>query len=104
MKFGMISVKELRACIDTEGIIIIDLREKSEYYRGHIKGAIHVNSDNLEYELQRLMKSGKKINKIVLYCERGNSSIMAARDMARLGFPVVSLQGGYISWRSVNRV
>ena len=79
--------------INKENVVLVDLREKHEYEKNHIKGAI-----NFSYGL--LMKSnyfGEEITRnkqIVLYCETGGRSIYATRKLREMGYNAASLLGG----------
>ena len=38
----------------------------------------------------------KEIRAIVLYCDRGNISLIVARDLVRKGYPAISVGGGFM--------
>ena len=55
--------------------------------------------DKIAENLNKLPKN--KDEKIVLYCQSGRMSEIAARELARLGYSRVShLEGGMISWKN----
>ncbi len=70
--------------------IFIDLCTPEEYAQGHLSGAINIPYDDLEKEKSRLYKK----DQIFLYCDRGNVSLMACRDLKREGYKVINLWGG----------
>ena len=70
--------------------VFIDLRSREEYALGHLKGAVNIPYEELEKEKKKL----RKYQQIFLYCERGNVSLMAARDLKKEGFPVINIWGG----------
>ncbi len=72
------------------GCIFIDLRTPEEYEEGHLAGAINIPYDDLEREQKRLSRQ----NRLFLYCDRGNVSLMACRDLKREGYKVTNLWGG----------
>ena len=43
----------------------------------------------------------KGIRLIILYCDKGNQSIVATRDLVKLGYPVVSLNGGFEKYKEI---
>lgn len=98
MKFRMISAQDLEGYIGREDILLLDLREKEEYEEEHIAGAFWADWEHLDREIEKLLW-GKEISWIILYCARGSTSLLAARDLARMGYPVMSLNGGYQGWK-----
>ena len=72
------------------------LRREEEYDQTHAPGAVWADWERLEEEMpQYLKKRGRTPQWIVLYCDRGNTSLLIARDLARRGYPVMSINGGY---------
>jgi len=85
--------------------LAVMLRNKDFYfvnvhvpYEGEInKTDAFVAFDRIAQNLDRLPKD--KSDKIVLYCQSGRMSGIAARELARLGYSNVShLAGGMIDW------
>ena len=79
--------------------VLIDVREKEEYAKGHIPGAVNIPYDELQNripeltELTRPRMGGGSVF-VILYCERGNTSLLASRDLYRRGFFVKNVHGG----------
>lgn len=69
---------------------IVDLRARNAFLKGHIQGAIHVPYDEYQEKFQLLSKNMTYI----LYCDKGGSSLLAARWLDQHGFNVLSLNGG----------
>ena len=100
MRFKMISVKDAVDYLGREDVLIFDLREKEEFERGHIEGAVREDWERLEERIGGYLQGREEeIQWIILYCERGNTSLLIARDLARVGYPVMSLKGGYLAWK-----
>lgn len=90
----------LEEYLGREDILIIDLRSKEDYDREHITGAIWADWEVLEDSAADLLASLSFTPAwIILYCEHGNTSLLTARDLARNGYPVISLNGGYAYWK-----
>lgn len=86
----MIDIDELDQLLPQKDIIIVDLRDADAYRKYHIKGA-----KNYPYEEMDLWeKEILTYNRILLYCERGSESLMAARKMNRTTNEVYTLIGG----------
>lgn len=63
---------------------VIDVRSKSEYLSGHLKGALNIDVESGEFDIgiANLDKSGT----YALYCRSGRRSSLAAQRMADAGF------------------
>ncbi|MCI5883610.1 MAG: rhodanese-like domain-containing protein [Clostridiales bacterium] len=96
MSFSIISIQQLPMWLSREGTILIDLREREEYQKEHIKGAVNIPYVRWEEE-----KDGWKhqFSTLIFYCDRGNQSMYAAKEMNRLGYQAVSIAGGFESYR-----
>ena len=74
---------------------LIDVREPSEFRRGHLPGAVNI-------PLSEIAKRDDEIPNdmpIVLVCATGNRSNMAARSLAKAGYEdLYNLQGGTMTW------
>lgn len=91
MMFENISVRTLDTLIDDPYVIIVDLRDESDYKKMHVKSAINIKYEKLFKRLEKLDKS----KTIVLYCERGSLSLIAAKKLSELGYTVKAVIGGF---------
>lgn len=94
MNLEMIPAKRMDNYIGRKDCMIIDLREPEEYAKGHIKGAVNIPFD----EMERSVPVKRNIT-YVLYCERGASSLMAAKHLAMEGYRVKTVTGGILAYR-----
>jgi len=90
MTFENISVKNLNYLINDSSVVIVDLRDESDYKKMHVKNAININYDDLFNNLEKLNKN----RTIVLYCERGSLSLIAAKKLSEMGYIVKTVIGG----------
>lgn len=75
---------------------VIDVRTTAEWNAGHVDGALHVPLARLPEKIDRLDRSAP----VIVYCQAGVRSAIAATALRRLGFArVTSLAGGYSAWR-----
>ncbi|MGW4201496.1 rhodanese-like domain-containing protein [Streptomyces sp. NPDC004726] len=78
---------------------VLDVRERGEYVRGHIPGATTLARGLLEICVGHVLPG--LATPVILYCDDGERSRMAAETMARLGYrDVAVLQGGFAEWRT----
>ena len=90
MEFQTISVRQFSEYRKRPDTWIIDLRSKEEFEDVHVEGARNIPYENLEVYQKYLPKD----KFYILYCDRGSSSLMAARELSRKGFRTVTLVGG----------
>lgn len=85
--------------------ILIDLRNRRDYAAGHIPGAICIPYEELKNNLPGLRKWATQCNRrfgraaLLLYCDRGNTSLRAARDLYNQGFQVKNVYGGISAYK-----
>lgn len=93
------NVDEVKAKLDRgEKLILIDVREESEFAKDHLPGAIHLSRGVIERDIE---KNAPDINTpLVLYCGGGNRSALAAESLQKMGYTnVLSMDGGIRAWR-----
>jgi rhodanese-related sulfurtransferase len=81
-------------------IPLIDVREPEEYAGGCLPGAVNIPRGVLEFRIDGHPQiQGRRDGEVILYCQSGGRSALAAEALAKLGFTrVVSLAGGYKGW------
>jgi sulfur-carrier protein adenylyltransferase/sulfurtransferase len=82
------------------GIILVDVRESTEWDAGHIPGARHVPRGYLESRIEGAVGADRS-QEIVVYCASGQRSALAAHTLkGELGFEnVKSMTGGITLWK-----
>src|SRR5918998_1218452 len=82
------------------GIVLIDVRESTEWDAGHIPGAKHVPRGYLESRIEGAAGADRS-REIVLYCASGQRSALAAHTLKDLlGYEnVKSMTGGITLWK-----
>lgn len=85
--------------------ILIDLRDRADFAKGHIPGAICIPYEELRANMAELRNRTMQCNRrfgrsaLILYCDRGNTSLRAARDLNNQGFHVKNVYGGISSYK-----
>jgi sulfur-carrier protein adenylyltransferase/sulfurtransferase len=82
------------------GIVLVDVRESTEWDAGHIPGAKHVPRGYLESRIEGAVGADRG-QEIVLYCASGQRSALAAHTLTdELGYTnVKSMTGGITLWK-----
>jgi len=71
--------------------LVLDVRTRGEYLRGHIPGCIHIYLDELRSQLEEIPRD----REIVVYCLTGYRSYIGCRILMQRGFDrVCNLTGG----------
>jgi adenylyltransferase/sulfurtransferase len=80
-----------------EPVAIIDVRDPDEYRDGHIEPATNISRGFLEFRVGTAVNDPN--TPVVLYCQTGLRSVLAAKALKELGYAnVINLQGGYQKW------
>ena len=95
MSFQAIGIREIETYLNRPNTRLIDLRSREEYELCHFEGARNIPYDELFEHKQYLSKNMAYI----LYCERGGSSLMAAKELSQEGFQVYTVVGGIRAWQ-----
>ena len=79
-------------------LVLLDVRERDAYQAGHIPGALHVPRGQIELRIDDVLPDPTR--RIVVYCELGKISTLAAATLQSMGFGrAVALDGGIRMWR-----
>jgi glyoxylase-like metal-dependent hydrolase (beta-lactamase superfamily II) len=79
-------------------LIILDVRERDAFEAGHVPGARHLPRGQLELRVNQALPDPTR--RILVYCELGLISTLAAATLRTMGFQrAVALDGGMKSWR-----
>lgn len=92
------TVADVKARLDAgESLNLVDVREESEYARGHLPGAVHLGKGVIERDVETRFPD--PATPLVLYCGGGYRSALAAEALQRMGYTnVLSMDGGWRGW------
>ncbi|HEX9952630.1 MAG TPA: rhodanese-like domain-containing protein [Rubricoccaceae bacterium] len=80
-----------------DAFTLVDVREDSEWARGHLPGAVHAGKGVIERDAEALFPDLDV--PLVLYCGGGYRSALAADALGRMGYTrVESMDGGFRAW------
>ncbi len=91
-------VHEVKKRLDAgEKLILVDVREESEWARGHLPGAVHLGKGVIERDIEQAVADHTA--PLVLYCGGGFRSALAADNLQKMGYTnVISMDGGWRGW------
>ena len=85
-----------------ESFRLVDVREESEWNRGHLPGAEHLGKGVIERDVEE--KIPDQSEKIVPYCGGGYRSALAADNLQKMGYTkVISMDGGFRGWKEADQ-
>jgi glyoxylase-like metal-dependent hydrolase (beta-lactamase superfamily II) len=91
------SMDELKAHLNADDLVVVDVRERDAYEASHIPGARHLPRGQLELRVNQAFPDPNV--RIVTYCEVGKISTLAAATLKQMGFPnVMGLDAGIKTW------
>lgn len=92
-----VSAGELSALLRENGAIVLDVRGDSEWESGHLPGVRNIPLGQL---IDRLGELPRHVP-IVVHCQSGGRSVIAASILAANGFAgVTNLTGGFAEWKA----
>ena len=87
--------------MNTEDIVVLDVREPSETIGGKIARAIQIPVGAVAKRIDELEKHKDKT--MLVYCKTGARSGMACKELSKNGFDkVYSLNGGLMAWQDAH--
>ena len=89
---------ELKKRLDAgEPVAVVDVRDPDEYRDGSIEAATNISRGFLEFRVGTV--APEPSTPVVLYCQTGLRSMLAAKALHDLGYTnVINLQGGFQRW------
>jgi rhodanese-related sulfurtransferase len=91
------SLSTVKENIGKEQAVLVDVREKSEWDKGHVDGAIFLPLSELKsgIDAQRLAQKLPKDKILYTHCVVGKRSLTACELLEQHGYKVRSLKPGY---------
>lgn len=89
--FEMIRAADIAKILRRERAVLIDLRDEESYREGHIGRAKNVPLPYIEEWSGEISDKAS----LILYCEHGNQSLLAARKLRKRKGAVYTVTGGY---------
>lgn len=91
--FKQVTVDQVRELVE-KGSYILDVREKAEYERGHIKGAHFIPLSELRERIDEIPKD----EPVYIHCRSGQRSYNAVLALQNLGYTnVANITGSYLA-------
>ena len=95
--YEQITQEAAKEMMDTEEVIILDVREQDEYDSGHIPGAVLLPVGIIDEDTAAEVIPEKDAT-VLVYCRSGNRSKTASSTLVELGYTNVYEFGGINTW------
>ncbi len=95
--YEQITQEAAKEMMDTQDVIILDVREQEEYDSGHIPGAVLLPVGTIDEDTAAEVIPEKDAT-LLVYCRSGNRSRTAASALAKLGYTNIYEFGGINTW------
>ena len=95
--YQQISQEDAMEMMDSQEVLILDVREQDEYDSGHIPGAVLLPVGSITEESAAEVIPEKDAT-VLVYCRSGNRSKTAAKALAELGYTGIYEFGGITTW------
>jgi rhodanese-related sulfurtransferase len=79
--------------VDSTEALILDVREPSEFEKGHLEKAVNIPLHELRARMDELPRGGE----IWAYCRSGQRSYYAVRVLSQYGFDAKNITGGFLT-------
>jgi hydroxyacylglutathione hydrolase len=93
------SVDELAAAMQAGEVSVLDVRDPAEWAGGHLPGVANVPLGYLQDRLAEVPRD----RPVVVHCQGGGRSAIAASMLEARGVDAVNLAGGYRGWAGAGR-
>lgn len=99
MEFDLVYASELDDVLRKNRAVLVDVRLREDYVKGHWPGAVHYSYKDLAESAVQLPRN----RQVILYCEHGGSSMQLARTLGKEGWRVATVVGGYEAMEQVRK-
>lgn len=82
------------ATLDTEKVILLDIRSREEFKNNGIKGSVNVPFDEISTGLSKLPKT----KPVYVLCRTGDLSEEVAEILEDRGYDVYNIEGGHAAY------
>ena len=95
--YQQITQEAAKEMMDTQEVLILDVREQHEYDSGHIPGAVLLPVGTIAEDTAAAVIDDLDTT-VLVYCRSGNRSKTASQALADLGYTNVYEFGGINDW------
>ena len=94
-----ITTADMEPMLEQNDAFVLDVRGRAEWEAGHLPGVPNIPVGYLGDRSSEIPRD----KRIVVYCQGGSRSSIAASVLQSLGFDAVNVRGGFDEWAASNR-
>lgn len=95
-KYRKVEPEIAKLMMDMKKVMILDVRTEAEFNASHIEGALHYPLSDLSVLVKNQITNKDQI--LLVYCQSGNRSEQASKELVALGYSNVFDFGGIRDW------
>ncbi|WP_070970544.1 rhodanese-like domain-containing protein [Vibrio sonorensis] len=97
-----ITANQVTQLMNHENGVVVDIRSKDEYRKGHITDAVHILPSEIKAGNFGSLEN-RKADPIIVVCKTGQTAQESANLLAKAGFEKVHmLKNGLVAWSEAN--
>lgn len=98
--FEMLLPEDIEKVLNKNNTVLIDLRGEEDFKQGHIKNAKNLPIDYID-EWKKEIPDNLQL---ILYCEHGNQSLIAAKKLRGRRGKIYTVIGGYQAYKKSKKI
>ncbi len=95
-EYNQITQEVAKEMMDSNDVVILDVREPEEYEQGHIENSMSLPLGDVSIKASEVLPD--KDETILVYCRSGNRSKQASEILVDLGYTNIYEFGGINDW------
>ena len=95
-------VEDFEKSVATGEMAVVDVRTAEEYAAGHLRNASNIDWYADDF-LSQIESAYPKETPLAIYCRSGRRSADAAKKLAKAGYTVYNMLGGYLAWTEAGK-
>lgn len=97
-KVKSMSIQDTYQGLQSRRALVIDVREKEDWFMGHIPGALSIERADIEWEIEKVLAD--KDFPVICYCGDGLRSLLATYTLSEMGYSQVYwMEKGWKGWK-----
>ena len=97
-KFKFIDVNQLTQKVNKENGVVIDIRSKDDFVKGHITDSVHLSPTDIKSGNLGSLEHNKAVP-VIIVCRTGQTAQASANELVKAGFEQVNvLTNGIGAW------
>lgn len=97
-----VDVTRFEQIVNAGGVQLLDVRTAGEFAEGFIPGAMNIDVNQPGF-VEKVEQQLTKDKPVAIYCRSGHRSMIGARQLVKVNYKVINLNGGIIAWNAAGK-